>query len=314
MNSFYSSPFGDIDQKNMGKIRTGYVVIFIVIGVVMTIWGGMVGREYGERSRALTTEHPVQLGAWIGYTGDGEFAQGKDLTLQRVRLYYVTEQGRQAEYYEYERDGDTCRLCAYTIGRFDEQGNCFYQVSENENGGGMVQEYFLYQYDPDGRVIQQVTYIEGTIVQVADFCYPDEEATAVVVHNYQDGVLVPETSYGLVTDRNGQELLRISLDTQEPVEKEEGEESAVSRWYGSDQGGSIQYLLEVPETGEDSSGSGRTDAYLARYEYQYTTTGSLSAEYLYWWQTDQGNGRLNLQDDTVILFDGVELQRVQQGD
>ncbi|MCM1044417.1 MAG: hypothetical protein NC417_02795 [Candidatus Gastranaerophilales bacterium] len=292
------------------------MLIFVVIGVLITFWGSMVEREMQEQKRTLTTEHPVTLGAWIGYAGDGEFADGKDLTLQRVRQYYVTEQGKQAEYYEYERDGDTCRLCAYTIGRLDEQGNCVYQVSESAGGEEMVQEYFLYQYDADDRVVRQVTYREGDLVQIADFSYPDEEVTAIVIYEYQDGVWTPENSCGLLVDKDGRELLRIRLDTHEIVESGEPEEASVYRWYRCDQSDRIEYLLEVPKTEGDSSESGLTEACLARYEYyyEYNTKKYWNTEYLYRLQSDAQEEGWNLQDDTILLFDEIKLQRMWQGE
>ena len=143
---------------------------------------------YDEAGRELSWDQVWPDGRTTGlrytYNEAGQILATQDVRqddLPGARTEYVyDEQGRLSKSLSYDYKGDFCSTCYYT---YDEQGYLIRTDTDNEEGYGISEGYFLYTYDGNGRLIEKHWNTDSTYSTRGDHYYAYDELGRLV--NYQ---------------------------------------------------------------------------------------------------------------------------------
>lgn len=240
--------------------------------------------------------------------------------LSESEYYYQNDQHlvlTAVDYYSYEKRGtqvtresytvtspEAAKLSAYSLEGYDDHGNCVYSWTENRDGRDSLEVYYLYTYDEEGRIAEQVSYIKDQVDRVRSWNYYENGMSACVIQTYGHGNLMPQESYSVLYDANGEAILYKRYGEQEYYEgspEQEPSEYSIRqlgeqdrnqmdheelafqddyltyyRWNYQNDNGQVEKSIEIlPEEGDPN-------AYRAFYtHYDYDDRGRLTTVYTY---------------------------------
>lgn len=250
----------------------------------------------------------------------------KNTRLVSLRIYSHQKKGTQRTCMEYTVESRAI-LTSYTLEGFDQHG---FRVYYKELTADEEEEmYWVFSYDPLGRITESATYENGELSRIQSHCYYDNGMAGVVVQDYREGSLNPASSYEFLFDsedrlclykdyESGQyygekEGLYTTLDLGRYGREElvcDGDRLVEYSWYELDDNGNPVAILRVLP--EESEG---TVHYACTYSsLTYDSIGRLISVYEYELIRNSRAHEFSKYRSGDVIRSGVDIRFYQDGE